>query len=76
MQNSEKDFSILEIYAVSPSVMCSTGVGRFNVEDTMKFSMDIQKLPRLISVAYKKNLKRTDKKDDSGSAAMRRGDLI
>ena len=40
---------------ISPSATGSPDVARFNVEDTMKFMMEIQKLPRLIAVAIKKN---------------------
>jgi len=45
-------FSLTEI--ASPSVLCSPDVARFNVEDTMKFMMNMQKLPRLMSVPIKK----------------------
>jgi len=73
---SEKDPTTLEIYAVLPSVMCSPGVARLNMEERMKFSMDMQKSPRQMSVAIKKNLWRTEEIHDPGAASMRRGERI
>ena len=40
---------------ISPSARCSPGVARLNMEERMKFSMDMQKSPRQMSVAIKKN---------------------
>ncbi len=75
-QNSEKTPLSSRIQTVSPSVMCSPGIGCLNVEDTMNFSMDIWKSPRQMSVAIKKNLWRTEENINAGAASMRRGDLI
>lgn len=55
IQNSEKESAILENQIISPSATCSPDVALSNLEDTMKFSVDIQKLPRQMSVAIKKN---------------------
>lgn len=68
-KDSEKDSAILEIYAVSPSVKCSPDIGRFNVEDTMKFSIDMWQRPHSMSASNKKNLKRTEEIHDLRAAS-------
>jgi len=46
------------------------------MKETMKFKEDMQKLPRLISVAIKKNLKRTEENINAGSTSMMRKEQI
>lgn len=63
IENSEKEFAILKNQIISPSAMCSPDVALSNLEDTMKFMMNMQKLPRLMSVPIKKNpWKKMDKR--------------
>lgn len=53
-QNSEKTPLSSRIQTVSPSVMCSPGIGRSFMEERMNFSMNMWKPPRLMSAAIKK----------------------
>ena len=52
---SEKTHLSSRIQTVSPSAICSPDVALSNLDDTMNFMMNMQKLPRQMSARNKKN---------------------